>query len=371
MPGPWEKYGGSATAEAAGPWSKYAATKEPRQYTPESEKRGKHSMTGREAKPVSVPNQALDLAEGTAKVGAIGTLPVAAAVDPLATVAGLAGGAAGGAGAKKLAEAAKLGPTAQRAAGDVGAVAGGGLAAKYGPRAVSALTPEFISKRAGALGDYLKGIRDRWNASAPAKPKPAPVKRPEPAWKSIPESAPEKPKPVDPIKAEWTPRTPAPKPEKPARPEPAWKAHPEPTTEKPAPVEPIKPPPRAAKLPTPKTATPAKSAAEQLRDELGGEGEIDPNTGVKKIPSPEDPRAADRAKLSPKGKNALPTPKTGANASAPADRSKMLSEALKAVGFTAEQAKALKPEDWHAIAQQVGIETPDQATVDEAIKSLK
>lgn len=330
----------------------------PRKYSPESEKRGKHSMTGRESRPRSAGEQALDLAEGTGKVMAIGTAPVALAFDPAATLAGVAGGAAAGYGGKKIAEAAGAGPQTSRAIGDVAGLVGGGAAAKFGPRMASSLTPEFISKRISGLGEYLSGIKERWNSFGKASVAPETVSpKPEP---KPPE--PYRPNPNIVRKMKYGGAN-SPEPSRPGRSVGMTGPKSKPDGRSEAAIQ------RASgKLPTPKTGV---DAAAQLRDELGGSGEVDPKTGVKTIPAKEDPRAADRAKLSPKGTKSLPEPKTGANASAPADRSKMLGEALKATGFTPEQAQSLKPEDWHAIAQQVGIETPDQATVDAAIKSLK
>lgn len=133
---PWEKYGGTATAEApaAGPWQKYAG---PAKVTSIDARGPKITLTGRDSRDPRNPKspyykprgeQMLDVAEGIGAAGAVGPLAAGLVTAPAATLLGVAGGAAAQYGGKKAATAMGAGPTAARAVGDVAGLAGGALA---------------------------------------------------------------------------------------------------------------------------------------------------------------------------------------------------------------------------------------------------
>lgn len=354
MAGPWEDYQKS-TAQDSGPWQDYYAGKVTHKV--------KGTLTGREpGETKSRTAQVADLIEGTGKVMAPGAIP-ALALAPGAALAGAAGAAVGEYAGKKGAKALGASEDTQRLSGDVGGIVGGsigpkamdwfdGFAKNLASRASAAYhslddvqtthidppqtkAPKPLSaKAAEALKEQNKNAAIKESSDRIRSERGEIAPRGDPAWKSIPDSIKETPAPVDPIRAQWTPRTAAPKPEPPKRGEPRWKSIPDAKTDKPALVDPIK----AEWKPRP---------------------------------------------VSPKAKASLPEPKTGANASgkatpgqppveqseaAEAIQAKTLGKVLRQAKIRPDDAAHIKPEEWPMVAKQAKLNAPSEKVIRMALE---
>lgn len=298
--------------------------------------RKRHTLTGKgsgeSTPPKPLSDQMADLVEGTGKVASIGTLPVAMAINPGATIAGVAGGYLADKAGQKAAEAAGASPGVSRLAGQAAGLAGAGVSAKYGPRAVSALgagakamTPDWMTKLHGKLSDALSAVSDTWNSYGKAKPSP---------------------------KAEL----PSPQPSKIAKPETEYRARGERDPRDLGKLPGDKETPKVVEIrkPTDKSA-PQNSVdiARQLADAGKESGTFTESHLKSPVEEPAVPKSASTAPQSS------------------VTRVDMLVDILRKANATPELARMVTPEQWKTIAQSAGLkEPPNEATIKAAIDLL-
>lgn len=340
MAGPWEDYQ-STQKEEAGPWQDFAKSGT----GPRSEERGRHSATGREAKPVSKTAQVADLIEGSAKYASGGLLP-AAVLAPEATAISAAGAAVGNYLGKKGAKAVGGGEDAQRLTGDVAGLVGGAASPK-----ASEWLGGFAKELAGRASAAYHGLDDVQTTHIDRPIVPHEAYKPNPRVIKTPYGGPVDEYSGTPGKRVGMGGAPEPPPKPQPTPKEPWKAW--------------KPNPRVIKTPYGGST-----------DETGGApGRRIGMTG----PKPEKGNPIP----SPKAKASLPEPKTGANASgkatpgkppveqseaAEALQAKTLGKVLRQAKIRPDDAAHIKPEEWPMVAKQANVNAPSEKVVRMALE---